>query len=219
MALLSLVNFDFQNDILYICGDWCDRGPDSEGVLELSKQPWCRGIQGNHEVLLMQAAGLLYNPCFTTEHYSDSGGDWAIRMSSQRRLEYAKMAAALPVVIVIGEGEERINLIHAEFYGDDEKLDALEFAESIPWETMDALQWSRAMMVKGQIDPICQKGLSRTFSGHNKSPHVYQRGSQIMLDTGAYMATNRERTPYGLTLMNPYTREMWKYEKGMENNV
>ena len=209
--LWELVNFDEEVDILYITGDLSDRGEDSEGCIELLKKKCVRSTAGNHERLLMQAAGLIQNKYFNWRDYERSGGLWAIRMSAQRRLEYAKMVAELPVVIVVGEGKERFNILHAEFYGSDKDLDALEEVDELTDEQEDMLMWSRDMMVKGIVKPSVQKGLSRTFSGHNREPHVYQVGSQIMIDTGAYMTKFRPGTAFGLTMIEPATMQMWKY--------
>lgn len=210
MWLLDKINFNKAIDIMYQEGDLGDRGPDSEKCFELCREPWFRPVEGNHERMLRWA---VESPeLLDWENWGKHGGNWAIRMSSRRRKHYYDLIKDLPAVIVVGEGEERFNIFHAEFYGSDKDLDKLEFAEDVPHE----LLWDRKIY-KGEIDlslnPNVQKGLSRSFVGHTITPYVKQIGSQIYIDTGSYYALHRDVTPYGVSVIEPATMQVWTYRK------
>ena len=61
--VLSLANFDFNNDILVHIGDCTDRGPDSFGVIEtLLKIKNLISIRGNHDEWMLQFITQGYHP-------------------------------------------------------------------------------------------------------------------------------------------------------------
>jgi hypothetical protein len=51
--LLREVNFRPESDRLFSVGDLIDRGPESMSCLDLLDEPWCHGVLGNHEVMLI----------------------------------------------------------------------------------------------------------------------------------------------------------------------
>ncbi|GIP40184.1 serine/threonine protein phosphatase [Paenibacillus sp. J31TS4] len=57
--LLALVRYEPADDQLLLLGDYCDRGPDSRGVIEeimrLSEQGNVIALRGNHEQLMLDA--------------------------------------------------------------------------------------------------------------------------------------------------------------------
>ncbi len=61
LALLDKVALS-QSDELYLLGDYVDRGPDSKGVIDVIREMrrkgyQVQGLRGNHEELVLQAAG------------------------------------------------------------------------------------------------------------------------------------------------------------------
>lgn len=205
MALLAAVNFDFDKDLLYAVGDLVDRGPDSIKVLQLIGQKWFRAVRGNHEELLIDAAT---QPAFDWQHWIDHGGRWAHDLSRIDLLHWANVVAALPVAIVVGKGVDRYNIFHAEFHGDDAKLDAVADLERPPL----TLQWSKSL-IKGEVDKKWHAGLSTSFVGHSivKDPCII--GSHVFIDTGGFHA-HRGSTTFGLTMVEPFTQNFWRYRNG-----
>jgi serine/threonine protein phosphatase 1 len=111
---------------------------------------------------------------------------------------------------MVGKGEERFNVIHAEFLGPDEALeDALEMITTETAVPM-CLTFGRDL-INGKADPECQEGLSLTFCGHTPSSQIGKIGSQVFIDTGAYLAQRSgDYAAHGLTIIEPRTATVWR---------
>lgn len=203
MTLLKAIGFDFLKDILYSTGDLGDRGPDSLRCLLLIYERWFRPVRGNHEELLIDA---MHSPRFSWEHWELHGGLWSRKVPNKVLAELAKDVAALPVVIVVGEGKERFNIFHAEFFGDDAALDEIEHKDKAPL----VLQHGEEM-ISGRVSPDKQKGLSRSFVGHRISSNAHVIGSQVYLDTGAFIEEQKRNGRNGLTIVEPSTDTVYRY--------
>lgn len=204
MALLLAVGFDYENDVLYSTGDICDRGRNSRKCLSLIDKPWFRAVRGNHEELLIKADE---DPTFDWRHWISHGGSWAARIPQRDVTYWADKVRQLPVVIVVGEGAERFNVFHAEFHGDDAKLDALAGRKYAPVY----LQWGRDLM-EGKVKPELHAGLSPSFVGHTIVQQPSMIGSHIYIDTGSYFAERPSPGQYGISLVEPATQQVWKYQ-------
>ena len=55
LDLLKATNFNEKVDRLFSVGDLCDRGPNSDQVLDWLEQPWFHSVRGNHEQMLIDA--------------------------------------------------------------------------------------------------------------------------------------------------------------------
>ncbi len=206
-ALLVQIGFDKEVDRLFATGDLGDRGPDSIGCFMLLKEKRFFSVAGNHEELLLRAAT---DPHFDWALWVAHGGAWATTVDKDQLLELAELVSDMPLCIVVGEGAARFNVIHAEFYGPDEALeDVLENIDtSAPVPA--SLTWGRAL-VKGEVDPVCQEGLSLTFSGHSIVEQVSRVGNQIMIDTGAFKAARSgDHSTNCLTIIEPKTARVWR---------
>ena len=42
---LKEVSFDSTRDMLFVGGDWCDRGPDSKHIMDYIYEPWLHSIK------------------------------------------------------------------------------------------------------------------------------------------------------------------------------
>jgi serine/threonine protein phosphatase 1 len=94
---------------------------------------------------------------------------------------------------VVGEGEKRFNIIHAEFFGDDAALDSGQFDSDV----RERMLWGRDLVL-GTGDPA-RHALSLTFCGHTPVREVRQIGSQVFIDTGAFITEGR------LTMVEAHT--------------
>lgn len=113
--LLHVVAFDPARDRLFLVGDLVDRGPCSLEVLSFLDESWCHSVMGNHERFLIEFFEQP-TPRFVT--FLDMiGAGWFLDLHQEDRA-YAERIVVnlqrLPHVIVVGEGEDRFNIVHAE---------------------------------------------------------------------------------------------------------
>jgi len=229
--LLAEVTFDGARDRLFSVGDLVDRGPDSEGCLELLKEPWFYPVLGNHDAMLIAwiYGGRGGSRCRMYERafVHNEGWKWANRFSRAR--EFLPLLEAMPLVRVIGQGEGRFHVVHAGLAGSSDWTDAgLDgLAEDPSWEVerfipgfddygdgIDAALWGRAL----RQDPVFQDaesempGLSRTYVGHTitvlRENLLLRLLSHVFLDTGAYKSEDNPRC--GLTLWSHTDNRGWK---------
>jgi serine/threonine protein phosphatase 1 len=127
-ALLQHVDFDNENDRLFLVGDLVDRGPNSMECLRLLKAPYVYAVQGNHEDMLAGAIipeegtrpGVAE---FLRRMYMWNGGGWVWEDGNYmnhrwnpdldpRELQtLAQVARDLPYVITV---EDSFSVMHAE---------------------------------------------------------------------------------------------------------
>jgi serine/threonine protein phosphatase 1 len=176
MALLSKLHFDYQKDRLFALGDLIDRGPDSEKCIELLNAPWFYSIKGNHEDLLCRSfIDETFRPIWIA-----NGGGWAGSLSREQFSQYTNAVSELPLVITIGSGSDRINLLHAEYFGTDQDLDAGNYSQKV----IQQLLWGRQLITEpSKYRKLSQ--LSKTYCGHSVVEKPLKIASQIYIDTGA----------------------------------
>lgn len=230
--LLKEVRFDTSIDRLFSVGDLIDRGPDSLRCLQLLDQPWFYAIQGNHESMMIDFF-LNYLQTGKLESLDENeladlavfGGEWVAQYyqpeSQGMTPEFNRCLGSLfglPLLWVVGEGQERFHVVHAELvrpnykgYGQivwlDSDIDGWLAGEEIHPESLDRFSWGRMLMdaLVRNSAPI-QEGLSITFCGHTYGTHLRQALSHLCLDTGAFLSykpyPEDEDEDYGLTLFN-----------------
>jgi serine/threonine protein phosphatase 1 len=232
--LLIAVDFDKTHDRLFSVGDMIDRGPDSLRCLQLLAEPWFFAVQGNHELMMLNfflpylltgsIAGL--NDSNETG-FLDYGGDWveAYFQVSQKRMsielnQCIAMTLELPLVWVVGDGENRFHVIHAELVRPnyktaeqvvwlDSDIDRWLKEQAVPAEIEHHLCWGRTLMLSelGDLDNAkIQPGLSTTFCGHTYATKPRHVLSHLCLDTGAFVShmpyDYDEDDGFGLTLFD-----------------
>jgi serine/threonine protein phosphatase 1 len=196
--LLREVHFEPARDRLFSVGDLVDRGEQSEQALELVGKPWFFPVLGNHEdALCAVAEGRL-----PRHRWYGIGGAWADGLDDRELARYAERLRRLPLVRVVGHGAQRFNVLHAEFFGDDEDLDDL--ADTRLSDTVrEQILWGREIALGAIKPPKRALGLSPTYCGHTPMREVKQIGSQIFIDTGAFVAHGR------LTMVEALTTRRW----------
>ncbi|CAM8761693.1 Metallophosphoesterase [Burkholderia pseudomallei] len=194
-ALLHTVRFDPARDRLFSVGDLVDRGAQSEAALALLERPWFHCVLGNHEdVLCSVADGRL-----PMSVWQRIGGEWAADLPAATLARHARRLRELPLVRVVGEGDARFNVLHAEFFGSDADLDRGDYAPDV----ITRLLWGRELAY-GRTDPAArQAGLSTTYCGHTPMHDVVRIGAQTFVDTGAFDPSGR------LTLLDAKSGESW----------
>jgi serine/threonine protein phosphatase 1 len=196
--LLHEIGFDGARDRLFSVGDLVDRGTDSLAAIDLIDKPWFYSVLGNHEDSLIAVA----TGAMRRQAWYAIGGVWAETLHDDQLAQLAVRLAKLPLVRVVGEGERRFNILHAEFFGSDSDLDAGEFSDQVRTQ----LLWGRGLAL-GNADPARQRGLSPTYCGHTPMRAIKQIGSQIYIDTGAFAADGR------LTIVQVGTDERWSVKE------
>lgn len=232
--VLSEVNFNKVHDRLFSVGDLIDRGPDSLPCLELLAEPWFYAVQGNHEIMMLDFFQS-YRRQGHLEHLKDSnhtgfllyGGEWVEyyfqpekhRMSSEFD-RCLSLTENLPLIWVVGEGENRFHVIHADLIKPgyraaespvwlNSDIDRWLGEDAIPSAVAERLLWSRTLMssqLVRQSHARFQHDLSPTFCGHTYAARPRQALSHICLDTGAFVSTglfdDDTDADFGLTLMD-----------------
>ncbi|HKT94451.1 MAG TPA: metallophosphoesterase [Paraburkholderia sp.] len=193
--LLREVEFDTAHDRLFSVGDLVDRGEreQCEQALALLDKPWFYAVLGNHEDALCAVA----EGRMPRNRWYGIGGGWAQGVRDAELVHYAQRLRQLPLARVVGEGEKRFNIIHAEFFGDDAALDSGQFDS----EVRERMLWGRDLVL-GTGDPT-RHALSLTFCGHTPVREVRQIGSQVFIDTGAFITEGR------LTMVEALTSRIW----------
>lgn len=235
VRLLDAVHFDKSRDRLFSVGDLIDRGPGSLRCLELLAEPWFYAVQGNHELMMLNFF-LPYLRNGSIENLEDNsgtgfldyGGDWVEdyfqatqhAMSTEFNRGMA-MILEMPLIWVVGDGENRFHVIHAELVRPDYRsaehvvwldsdIDRWLAEQTVPPEIKDRLYWGRTLMSSSLTDRDNvqnQPGLSTTFCGHTYAAKPRQVLSHLCVDTGAFVTHQPELygegdERYGLTLFD-----------------
>ncbi len=135
MAFVEGLELDPKVDRVFSVGDLIDRGPDSAKCLALTQQSWFHACRGNHEQMLLDVVkGGRHHALWV-----QNGGRWALDTKPGELTDYAAWIEELPLAIAVAEGENRFNVIHAEFFGSDADLDAGRIDQM-------AIQWGRDLI-------------------------------------------------------------------------
>lgn len=197
------LKFDPSVDRLFSVGDLIDRGTDCLETLRLLDEPWFFPVQGNHETYMIDVL-LDGGP---RELWQADGGYWADELNDAELMPYVLKAAALPHLIVVGDGENRFHVVHAHCMFttkqiDDENRmtdvypDLLQLTRTLHH---DFRQFIRHHMLSNRIKigdekyeynhlpdyrPIAPD-VALTFCGHTSLPVVGLWMSHFMMDGGA----------------------------------
>lgn len=239
--LLEHVGFDIAHDRLFSVGDLVDRGPDSLRCLGLLTEPWFHAVKGNHESMMLdffapylvngylEDLGDLYDNGFL-----DNGGDWIKQYfephsgcMSEALNRGLAMTQNLPLILIVGEGANRFNIVHAELARTDinsifqpvwldSDLDVWHTVQTIEPEAEERLYWGRKLLKKKKC-PAVESGLSITFCGHTFAQNPRQVLSHLCIDTGAFLSEigrHPEDAEFGLTLFDVHESRWLKATTG-----
>jgi serine/threonine protein phosphatase 1 len=173
--------FDYDNDILIMGGDCCDRGPYSETVLDYLDNDWVYCIRGNHEELLIQA----YYEDFVgdySEVFLDNGGMWVAGKPVELIRSIVKNFESLPVGIELRLPTEVVGIVHAECYGNDWEL----FKNTLSPACIEQAIWEGTIYRYKQEKIV--KGVDRLLVGHTPtdSGEIEQLGNIWYCDLGSF---------------------------------
>ena len=211
---LEQVGFDCDLDRMFSVGDLIDRGPNSVECLRLLKKPWFHAVRGNHEELMLKAQRSFGQ--FSV--WQANGGEWWQEIGSEMRDELLGLTKTMPLVIVVGEGESRYNILHAEYGGTDTGLCNEHFNQN-GWEN---ILWGRSNIMehhRSKVDPAFwpkhRLGLSPTFVGHTtlRGNDCIEVDSHIYLDTGTHTVRAGEKGWLTITELVPATNRVKRFHK------
>lgn len=242
MGALELVHFDKEKDRLFCVGDLIDRGPKSLECAQLVYESWCHSVLGNHEELMFESILNLnhrFHACWI-----QNGGLWYMNEDSQVLEDIAKQFTNLPLVISVGNAENRFNIVHAELLRidllshtfipvSDSDIDNWTFHQLDEYD----MKWGRRMIDmrnptghSSKLQDINASNffqsdkLSTTYCGHSIVPHrPIQIEKQIFLDTGAVSYLRNKQTRFNinhsLTLASPSEQIFYIYHPGWKTIV
>lgn len=227
-ALLKGVEFNTSVDRLISVGDIIDRGPLNMECIDLVYQPWFFMVKGNHEEMLCDS--ILRNNIDARNTWLHNGGMWSVSVPKWQLKDAAERLDQLPLVIVVGEGFDRFNVVHAELKhttpyshtihapGEVDTLVTNSMIDNWGFSTYDTydMTWGRTIVgysrepSRKYQDPY---KLSMTFVGHTPARQVIRAEQQIYLDTGAvYHHANKAKSEQNvLTMACPTDGNLYHY--------
>lgn len=183
MKALEDIDFDFENDRLFSCGDLVDRGPENHRVLKLTQEPWFIPVRGNHEDMLFEGM-LMYNT-YSWQWEKNTGRwarregykEWGMQMTELKAL-VRKLKEEIPLAIQINhKNGKRYGIVHAA-------------VPDMDWERVltrpDFAVWDRQILYHGMIAPV--DNIDYVFHGHSYIGTEGPRriANRIYLDSSVY---------------------------------
>lgn len=193
LTAMIYVKFDQTKDRMLAVGDLIDRGPQSYECLKLLDNPWFYSTYGNHEEMMYQS--LMTGDADWIANWRKYGGEWAWKeefiVSVDRHTLAKKYLRNLPLVITVGEGKDRYNILHAEIHNGlypvtDKDIDNWDFKNCNPAYIREKILWGRAI-IEGRLYNKAyeiQEDMSITYCGHTVLDNIVRRGAQVYIDTG-----------------------------------
>lgn len=229
LVALKELEFNEATDRLFSVGDLIDRGPFSKECAELIYKPWFYAVKGNHEQMMIDA--LIKGRTDMAATWIWNGGQWMYDHDRGELVSLARDLDFLPLVITVGEGTDRFNIVHAELKHteiinqhpqrvpvNDMMLAHWPFDSN---EEADMI-WGRTIVSNGrekieQVPPHelwhDMDKLSLTFVGHTPVRFPVQCQKQMYIDNGAvYHHTNSNKSEGNmLVLACPSTKTVHAY--------
>jgi len=182
---LREVAFDSTKDIIISGGDWCDRGPDSQHVLDYLNEPWIYSVRANHEQMFIEAyEGDFKNQAF--QMLVVNGGSWVVFCEEEHLTAIYESFKSLPLAIELHTPTEVIGIIHAQVpYNNWNEFKEASETELL-WNAEATAMWSRH-----NYDyklPLQVEGVDRVLVGHTptESGEIEVLGNVHYCDLGSF---------------------------------
>ena len=228
--LMEGVQFHPGRDRLFSVGDIVDRGPFSMACLKLLRLPWFHSVRGNHEQQLIDH---LHDPYRIKAFDERWLRERAARFSDRHKFaaEWLPVLRALPLVIVVGEGQQRFQVVHGEILEEglavtDAMIDQWSFSN--PSKSEQRALNGRVLLSTHRRGGRVRRAhdaenMSPTYCGHTIVEAPFKLAGQIFLDRGAFLgqhlkeiklAPDVEEAPggdvrAGLIMAEPSTGQAW----------
>ena len=186
---LADVGFNARTDILISGGDWTDRGPDSQHVLDYVNEPWVYSVRGNHEQMFIEGFESHWHPnnrsVLTLKAH---GGQWIWGLDDLTKILIHEAFSAMPlgIELLLPHGR-KVGVVHAEvpFY-DWDGFKAITRAE-LEWNGQAVAQWSRTWYDKLLTRQV--NGVDFVLVGHtptDSAGDVERHGNMVFTDGGSF---------------------------------
>lgn len=201
-AELKKLNFDKETDSLFSVGDLVDRGPESNLAVHYLQQPWFNAIRGNHEQMVIDAAG--------TSWHVGNGGAWWHDLVGHEKDMFIYYFSMLPYIMEVElPSGKRIGLCHASYppsgtengYRCDWR-NAENWANRPSWAVDEnEILWDRYQINRAKkavatgekglpfLEEFNIKNIDHVYFGHTPLKEALHVGNCSWIDTGAF-ATN-----------------------------
>lgn len=179
MKILNDVDFCFRKDLLVLCGDNVDRGPDSFLMVHFVDQnDNVISVKGNHEYLTIDSN----HHAFEKMLHIQNGGMWFYELTEQMRQDVRDVISNWPDVIELRRKGRVYGILHAE-------------PDSSHWESVGqdiaTITWGRDIVRgRGTINHV--QGVERIFVGHSVLDEVKDVGNIRFMDLGVVFYNDRD---------------------------
>lgn len=189
---MKLNAFDTSKDRLFVGGDNCDRGPNSDWILDYINEPWYISIRGNHEEMVVSyiealSSGDEREIRQPLAMLAGNGGTWFFGVSEKKQMEIYQSFKSLPLAIELeSRSGRKIGIVHAEVpYNDWNKFKNITQAE-LKWNGEAIAQWARTRYDKQTLSVV--ENIDEVYVGHTptKSGKVETLGNVIYSDLGSF---------------------------------
>lgn len=189
---MKLHAFDTSKDRLFVGGDNCDRGPNSNWILDYIYEPWFISVRGNHEEMVLAyiealASGLERDARQPFEMLYFNGGQWFFDITEKKQLEIYQAFKELPLAIELeSRSGAKVGIVHAEVpYNDWEVFKKATGAELV-WNAQAVAQWARSKYDKQNQDNV--KNIDIVYVGHTptESGNIESLGNVRYSDVGSF---------------------------------
>lgn len=180
------ISFNPETDRLFCLGDLVDRGPYSEAVADMLKEPWFYSVLGNHEQFCIDALNdivdedILNNLILT---HQANGGEWFYFLTEERKKELVDMFLQLPIMIELEINGKKIGLAHGNINDWDTTSYLVKCAEDRHDNSVMGVIWGRTRIRQKNAMPA--KGADYVFLGHTPTQQITVLGNVHYIDTGA----------------------------------
>lgn len=228
--LMEMVKFHPGRDRLFSVGDMVDRGPFSMACLKMLRMPWFHAVRGNHEERLIAH---LSDPYRVRSFEETWLRQQALTFSERQKFasQWLPLLRNLPLVIVVGKGQGRFQLVHGELLEEGKSVTNQmidEWAFSDPRKAAKRATSGRVLISThrrgGKVRRAHDENLmSPTYCGHTIVEAPFKLAGQIYLDRGAFLGLHlrdpkldpeekQVESHYprpGLVMVEPATGQAW----------
>lgn len=190
LEFLEEIYFDYEVDRLYSVGDLCDRGPESERMLEFLEKPWFFAVRGNDDQFAVQymdmrAEDQALMGMFEAQ-YTAQGGGWNVDAGIALSEEIASAVEAMPLAIEYNGFGKKLVFVHADIpnIGWEATKHILEAGDYVEINALaEDMMWSRKRVYGERTD--FHKGIDYAVVGHTTLDAPGCMENTLYLDTGA----------------------------------
>lgn len=185
---LREVAFNAKTDLLFSGGDWTDRGPDSQFVLDYLCEPWIHSVRGNHEQMYIDGFDSHWHPANSSVRTLKAhGGNWIWSLDDLTKILIRDVFGDLPLAMeLLLPSGHKIGIVHAEVpYNDWNKFLNITATE-LEYDGQATCQWARQWYrsdYQGRVENI-----DYVLCGHTptESSEVEQLGNMLFADGGSF---------------------------------